>query len=70
MDAEVPILNGDLANRVRSGVRWNNGQRSIMGCILRISRGTIFWPIRRAWRTTPAILHAAPMGRHDRGPPS
>jgi hypothetical protein len=70
MGAEAPIRIDDLASSVRSAVRWKSGQPSITGCILHISRGNSFWPIRHAWQTMPAILHGEPMELHGKEAPS
>ena len=60
------ILTGESVNCVRSAVRWKSGRRSTTECTLHISRGSSFWPIRHAWRTTPAILSGGPMASATR----
>ncbi len=66
MDAKGHILIDDPDSCARSGARWKSGQLSIKECILHISVGTSFWPIKHDWLTMPAILRVEPMGLHDK----
>lgn len=63
-------LHPDLAtwtDAALSGLHWKSGQPSIMGCILHISPGTNFWPIKRAWEPLPVISRADPTEQNEQG---
>jgi hypothetical protein len=65
-DVKGLIPTDDPDSCARSGIRWKRGQPSTRECILHISVGTSFWPIKRDWQTMPAILRVEPMGLHDK----